>query len=153
VRYGRPDATESDVEIAARLAQIHETITALPGGYQCIVGDRGHRLSGGERQRLSIARALLKDPRILVLDEATSSLDPTNEAAIQAVLDIILEERTTLIIAHRLSTIRNADLILVLDQGCVVERGTHDELLALDGLYAKLHREQTPTALHARPSF
>jgi ATP-binding cassette, subfamily B, bacterial len=151
VRYARPDATESDVEIAARLAQIHETITALPGGYQCIVGDRGHRLSGGERQRLSIARALLKDPRILVLDEATSSLDPTNEAVIQAVLDIILEERTTLIIAHRLSTIRNADLILVLDQGCVVERGTHDELLALDGLYAKLHREQTPAALHARP--
>jgi ATP-binding cassette, subfamily B, bacterial len=151
VRYARPDATDIDVEIAARLAQIHETITALPGGYQCIVGDRGHRLSGGERQRLSIARALLKDPRILVFDEATSSLDPTNEAVIQAVLDIILEERTTLIIAHRLSTIRNADLILVLDQGCVVERGTHDELLALDGLYAKLHREQTPAALHARP--
>ena len=152
VRYARPDATEIDVEIAARLAQIHETITALPGGYQCIVGDRGHRLSGGERQRLSIARALLKDPRILVFDEATSSLDPTNEAVIQAVLDIILEERTTLIIAHRLSTIRNADLILVLDQGCVVERGTHDELVALDGLYAKLHREQTPSAaLHARP--
>jgi ATP-binding cassette subfamily B protein len=142
LRYGRPAATAAEVEAAARAAHIHDLIESLPDGYATIVGERGHRLSGGERQRLAIARALLKDPKILILDEATSSLDSSSEALIQAALDTLLRGRTSIIIAHRLSTVRQADLILVLDRGRVVERGTHDSLVAGDGYYARLYREQ-----------
>jgi ATP-binding cassette, subfamily B, bacterial len=142
LRYGRPEATAADVEAAARAAHIHDLIASLPEGYATIVGERGHRLSGGERQRLAIARALLKDPKILILDEATSSLDSSSEALIQSALDTLLRGRTSIIIAHRLSTVRQADLILVLDRGRVVERGTHDGLVDGDGYYARLYREQ-----------
>ncbi|HEY5947801.1 MAG TPA: ABC transporter ATP-binding protein, partial [Kofleriaceae bacterium] len=142
LRYGRPGATQDQVEAAARSAQIHDFIVGLPDGYQTIVGDRGYRLSGGERQRLAIARALLKNPRILILDEATSSLDSHNELLIQAALEPLLANRTSLVIAHRLSTIRKADLIVVVDNGRIIERGTHEELLARTGRYAELLREQ-----------
>jgi len=142
LRYGCPGATQDQVEAAARSAQIHDVIEALPEGYATIVGDRGYRLSGGERQRIAIARALLKDPRILILDEATSALDSHNEHLIQAALDPLLANRTSLVIAHRLSTIRRAAKIVVLDGGAIVEQGTHDELLARGGRYAALLREQ-----------
>jgi ATP-binding cassette, subfamily B, bacterial len=142
LRYARPDATREDIEAAARSAQIHDFIAGLPDGYATIVGDRGYRLSGGERQRLAIARALLKNPRILILDEATSSLDSHNELLLQAALEPLLANRTSLVIAHRLSTIRKADVIVVLDGGRVVERGTHDELVACEAHYATLLREQ-----------
>ncbi len=146
LRYARPEATVEQIEGAARSAQIHEFIAAMPEGYHTIVGDRGYRLSGGERQRLAIARTLLKDPRILILDEATSSLDTHNELLIQAALDPLLLNRTSLVIAHRLSTIRKADAIIVLDHGEIVERGTHEELLARGGRYAELLREQERAA-------
>jgi ATP-binding cassette subfamily B protein len=145
LRYGRPGATRDQIEAAARSAQIHDVIAGLPDGYETIVGDRGHRLSGGERQRLAIARALLKNPRILILDEATSSLDSHNEALIQVALEPLLANRTSLVIAHRLSTIRKADQIVVLDHGRIVERGTHDDLVARNGRYAELLREQQTT--------
>jgi ATP-binding cassette subfamily B protein len=140
--YARPDATEAEMVAAAKAANAHEFIAALPEGYETVVGERAFRLSGGERQRLSIARALLKDPRILILDEATSSLDATSEHLIQQALETLLAGRTSLIIAHRLSTIRNADRILVLDRGRLVESGRHDDLLAEGGLYATLYRRQ-----------
>jgi ATP-binding cassette, subfamily B, bacterial len=143
LRYGRPSATMPEVEEAARRAQIHELIASLPDGYHTIVGERGYRFSAGERQRLAIARAILKDPRILILDEATSSLDSESEHNVQRALASLCKGRTTLVIAHRLSTIRGADLIAVLDQGRIVERGTHDELMANAGLYAWLWRVQT----------
>jgi ATP-binding cassette subfamily B protein len=140
--YARLDATEAEVIAAAKAANAHDFIAALPEGYDTVVGERAFRLSGGERQRLSIARALLKDPRILVLDEATSSLDATSEYLIQQALETLLAGRTSLIIAHRLSTIRTADRILVVDRGCLIESGRHDDLLAAGGLYATLYRRQ-----------
>lgn len=149
IRYGRLDATREEVEEAARLANAHNFITKFPDGYQTLVGTRGVRLSGGERQRVAIARAILRDPRILILDEATSQLDAQSEALISQALDRLLVGRTTFIIAHRLSTIRRATKILVLSDGLVVERGTHQELMSRDGLYAKLYRTQMlqqPTA-------
>ena len=144
--YGRPDASFDEIVSAAKVAEAHEFITALPEGYDTIVGERGQKLSGGQRQRVSIARAVLKDPPILVLDEATSSVDNETEAAIQRSLARIARGRTTLVVAHRLSTIRHADRIYVLDQGRVVEVGGHQSLLEREGLYASLWRVQTGDA-------
>ncbi len=140
LRYARPDATDADLVEAARAAQIHDVIARLPEGYDTLVGERGYRLSGGEKQRLAIARMLLKNPTLVILDEATSQLDSENEAAIQRALAEALVGRTSLVIAHRLSTITTADQILVLDEGRIVERGVHDDLLAAGGLYADLYR-------------
>jgi ATP-binding cassette subfamily B protein len=142
IAYGSPDATDEDVEAAARAANAHEFITNLPDGYDTQVGQRGGKLSGGQRQRLSIARALLRDPAILILDEATSAVDTETELLIQKALERVTEGRTTFAIAHRLSTIRDADRILVFDDGKIVERGTHDDLLAAEGLYAHLWQVQ-----------
>ncbi|BCJ59180.1 hypothetical protein Jiend_26020 [Micromonospora endophytica] len=138
LRYARPDATDAQIEAAARAAQIHDLIAALPDGYDTMVGSRGHRFSGGEKQRLAIARTLLRDPRILVLDEATSALDTETERAVQRAFDVLAEGRTTITIAHRLSTVRNADQIVVLDHGRVVEAGDHRSLLDRNGHYATL---------------
>lgn len=146
IAYGTFDASDAAIETAARAAEAHAFITALPQGYETVVGERGQKLSGGQRQRLSIARAVLKDPPILVLDEATSAVDNETEAAIQRSLETITEGRTTVLIAHRLSTIRHADAIYVLDQGRIVEKGTHDELVARDGIYGALWRVQTGEA-------
>jgi len=140
--YARPEATQPEIEAAARAANIHEMIAGLPDGYGTVVGERGYRLSGGEKQRLSIARVVLKDPRILILDEATSHLDSQSEALIQAALEPLMQGRTSLVIAHRLSTILAADVILVMDEGRLVEHGTHEELLAKSGLYATLYETQ-----------
>jgi len=140
--YGNPDATERDLHEAARAAYIHDRIMEFPDGYDTVVGERGYRLSGGERQRLSIARVILHDPRLLILDEATSSLDTTSERYVQAALEPLMQGRTTIAIAHRLSTIMSADVIFVVDRGRIVEQGTHYELLALGGLYAQLYDEQ-----------
>ena len=142
LRYARPDATDAEIEAAARAANIHDHIRQLPDGYDTVVGERGYRLSGGEKQRLSIARLLLKQPAVVVLDEATSHLDSENEAQIQAALGAALSGRTAIVIAHRLSTIQAADQILVLDGGRIVERGTHEELLRTGGLYAELFATQ-----------
>ena len=140
--YARPEATIAEIEAACRAANIHDFVAGLPEGYLTVVGERGYRLSGGEKQRIAIARVILKDPRILVLDEATSHLDSRSEALIQAALERVMEGRTSLVIAHRLSTVLSADRILVLDRGRVVEQGTHGDLLALGGLYAKLYHTQ-----------
>lgn len=140
--FARQDATPEEMEEACRKAYIHEVISALPQGYDTTVGERGHRLSGGERQRLAIARAILKNPRILILDEATSHLDSASEAYVQAALEELMRGRTTLVIAHRLSTILSADRIVVLKEGSVVESGRHADLLAKEGLYARLYRTQ-----------
>jgi ATP-binding cassette subfamily B protein len=134
--YAKPDATIAELDLACRNARIHDMIAALPDGYDTVVGDRGYRMSGGEKQRLAIARLLLKNPAIMILDEATSHLDNENEAHVQDALDHALSGRTALIIAHRLSTVRDADRIIVLDNGVIAEQGSHDELLALNGLYA-----------------
>ena len=149
IRYGRPQASDEEVEAAARAAHIHHFITTLPDGYDTEVGERGLKLSGGEKQRVAIARALLKNPAILIFDEATSALDSASEQAIQDELDRIAVGRTTLVIAHRLSTVMDADQILVLDQGRVVERGTHGALLAADGHYARMWRLQQQEAADA----
>lgn len=140
--YARPQATQAELETAARAAAIHDRVMELPEGYDTIVGERGYKLSGGEKQRIAIARVLLKDPRILILDEATSALDTVSERLIQAAFERLMEGRTTIAIAHRLSTILRADRILVYDRGRIVERGTHAELLAVGGLYARLYQEQ-----------
>ena len=142
LRYGKLDATDAELVAAGKAANIHALIASLPSGYQTMVGERGHKLSGGERQRLAIARVLLKDPRILILDEATSSLDSHNEAMIQAALEGVMRGRTSLVIAHRLSTILKADVIFVVEDGRIVESGRHAELLARGGPYARLYREQ-----------
>ena len=140
--YARPGATQAELEAACRAAHIHNFIARLPDGYDTVVGERGYRLSGGEKQRLAIARVILKDPRILILDEATSHLDSQNEAMIQAALEPLFAGRTSVVIAHRLSTILAADVILVLEEGALVEQGTHRELLAKGGLYAQLYKTQ-----------
>ncbi|MFE0822325.1 ABC transporter ATP-binding protein [Streptomyces sp. NPDC058847] len=140
LRFAKPDATDAELEEAARAAQIHEHIAALPDGYDTVVGERGHRFSGGEKQRLAIARTILRDPPVLVLDEATSALDTRTEAAVQAAIDALSADRTTITIAHRLSTVRDADRIVVLDSGRLAEQGTHDELLERGGRYAALVR-------------
>ncbi len=140
--YAKMDATPAEIESAARAANIHQFIMDLPDGYDTIVGERGYRLSGGEKQRIALARVILKDPRILVLDEATSHLDSESESLIQEALKRVMAGRTSIVIAHRLSTILAADLILVMDRGKIVERGTHEQLLALNGLYAQLYETQ-----------
>ncbi len=140
--YGKPDATQEELEAAAAAANIHDRIAELAEGYDTIVGERGYKLSGGEKQRLAIARVILKDPRILILDEATSSLDTTSERLVQAALEPLMKGRTTIAIAHRLSTILSADVIFVVDRGRIVERGTHQELIDRGGLYARLYEQQ-----------
>jgi ATP-binding cassette subfamily B protein len=140
--YSRPDATEERIVAACEAAQLHEFITGLPDGYDTVVGERGYRLSGGEKQRLAIARVILKDPRVLILDEATSHLDSLSESLIRAALEPLFRERTSLVIAHRLSTVLRSDVILVMDRGRLVERGTHSELMADGGLYARVYEEQ-----------
>jgi ATP-binding cassette subfamily B protein len=142
IGYGQAEATGEAIEAAARGAAIDRFIAALPNGYDAMVGERGLKLSGGEKQRVAIARTLLKDPPILILDEATSALDSRTEEAIQATLDAVAANRTTIVIAHRLSTIVGADQIVVLDEGKVAERGSHGELLARGGLYAELWARQ-----------
>jgi ATP-binding cassette subfamily B protein len=138
LRFAKPSATDQEIVAAAKVAQIHDHLMSLPDGYDTVVGERGYRFSGGEKQRLAIARAVLRDPPILVLDEATSALDTQTEQAVQEAIDAASEGRTTITIAHRLSTIRDADEIVVLDHGEVAERGTHADLLALGGHYAAL---------------
>jgi ATP-binding cassette subfamily B protein len=142
IAYGKPDATREEIVAAARAANAHEFILRLPHGYDSMVGERGQTLSGGERQRISIARALLIDPHILILDEATSSVDTTTEKEIQKALDNLVKGRTTIAIAHRLSTLRQADRLVVLDRGQIVEIGSHDELLARQGHYYRLYQAQ-----------
>jgi ATP-binding cassette subfamily B protein len=138
LRFARPSATDEEIEAAARAARIHHVIAGLPAGYDTLVGERGYRFSGGEKQRIAIARTILRNPPILVLDEATSSLDTETERQVQDAIDELAEGRTTIAIAHRLSTVRDADQIVVLDEGRVVEIGTHAELVVRGGRYAAL---------------
>ena len=142
LRYGRLEASDAEIIAAARAANAHEFIERLPEGYDTEIGERGVKLSGGQRQRLSIARAVLADPKILILDEATSSVDSESEYLIHQALERLMAGRTTFVIAHRLSTIKHATLILVLEDGAIVERGTHDALIRSDGVYAQMYRQQ-----------
>jgi ATP-binding cassette subfamily B protein len=142
LRYARPDASDEELVAACRIARIHEVIAALPEGYDTVAGERGYRLSGGEKQRVAIARMILKDPAVVVLDEATSHLDSENERLIKEALEEALAGRTSLVIAHRLSTVLAADRIVVLEAGRVVQCGTHAELVEVDGLYRRLYRTQ-----------
>lgn len=135
IRVGKPDATQEEVEAAARAAHCHDFIEALPQGYDTLVGEGGSTLSGGEKQRISIARAILKDAPIVILDEATANVDPENEDRLQKAIEALTRDKTILMIAHRLKTVRNADQILVLDGGQIVQRGTHSQLMAQEGLY------------------
>src|SRR5207237_5930916 len=139
IPYGKLDASEAEIEAAARAAHAHEFISEFPDAYATIVGERGVKLSGGQRQRIAIARALLKNPAILILDEATSSLDSESERLVQEALEVLMQGRTTFVIAHRLSTVRRANRIVVLDDGAVIEQGTHEELIATGGLYKQLY--------------
>src|SRR6185436_9792539 len=150
--YGRPSATQEELEAAAAAANIHDRISQLPEGYDTVVGERGYKLSGGEKQRLAIARVILKDPKILILDEATSSLDTTSERLVQAALEPLMEGRTTIAIAHRLSTILAADVIFVVDRGRIVEQGRHPELHAAGGIYARLYEQQFADQTESTPS-
>lgn len=149
LRYAKPDATQAEIEAAALKANIHERVMSFPDGYDTMVGERGYRLSGGEKQRIAIARVLLKDPAVLILDEATSALDTISERIVQSALDAAARGRTTIAIAHRLTTVVGADVIFVLDAGRIVERGTHEELIAAGGIYTELYREQTSASLPA----
>ena len=142
ILYGRLDATREEVEAAAKAANAHDFIMQLPNGYETMLGDRGMNISGGQRQRISIARAILKNPQILILDEATSALDTESERVVQEAQDRLMVGRTSFVIAHRLSTIKNADKIMVLEKGQLIEQGNHDELMAMDGLYAHLYKIQ-----------
>ena len=148
LRFARPEASDGEIEDAARTARIHDLISSLPEGYDTVVGERGYRFSGGEKQRIAIARTILRNPPVLVLDEATSSLDTRTEHDVQEELDLLSDGRTTITIAHRLSTVRDADQIIVLDHGEIVERGAHDELVARGGAYAALiEHDAAPEAL------
>jgi ATP-binding cassette subfamily B protein len=146
LRYAKSDATQTEMEQACKSAQIWDLVSALPNGFDTVVGERGHRLSGGEKQRLAIARLLLKAPRIVILDEATAHLDSENEALVQEALATALKNRTSIVIAHRLSTVRRADQILVLESGRIKERGKHEELISQNGLYADLYQRQAFSA-------
>lgn len=146
LRYAKPDATNAELESAARAANIHQTIASFPERYDTVVGERGYRLSGGEKQRIAIARVLLKNPQLLILDEATSALDAISERVVQTALDTATRGRTTIAIAHRLSTVVGADVIFVVDSGTIVEHGTHAELLAAQGAYARLYSKQVASS-------
>ena len=152
LRYAEPDATDDEIRAAAKAANLHDTIARFPEGYDTVVGERGYRLSGGEKQRIAIARVLLKNPPVVLLDEATSALDSVSERVVQEALDAAAAGRTTIAIAHRLSTIVDSDEILVVDAGRIVERGTHQELVRLDGLYARLAAEQSAEAEEPQPA-
>ena len=149
ISYGRIHATQDEIIAAAKAANAHDFIMELPQGYQTKVGERGSRLSGGQKQRIAIARAILKDAPILLLDEPTSALDTESEALVQEALENVMKNRTVLVIAHRLSTIKDADEVLVLEQGQIVERGTHYDLLAQGGVYTRLYQKQFATEMHS----